>query len=574
MRFAQWLIFEDIKEDFDNCHLKLLSNQADELFERALKTRGFIEENVDFEVIQEVWQYPTSVETISENLSDCNCQALMAKSSIPVNCCSLKCIKDLMVQVRLGGIEERKKDIENLQVLHNKQIEAVEELEKEPENPFLLEDLEDVAKEKIKLLIKLGHIRKKETWIQNFYLDEPKDRAKNIEELDKRTINALEEKNNEVPEEMKIYLNPNANNDFGAFLMKMFVKGDDVDRAGDIFQSFVKRLTSKKIKNGEATWKDFAGLKGTLQDLEDSECDDSSLGSPKSVGKESPILNRLSKFMKANISKSGRSGSEEYVSRKETVTSRTAKQSIINNDLGRTKAKGQINWSKKGSENLGFYRDALNSLFNGEEINVVSREDRLRKEIVEDIFFSKSTNKDLFPIRPPSKDNIILSLESYYDFLKASTISKVTEVPRTGLKSSSEEEDTDAAILSSLRGKSKKDDSIGKTDDPLKQLMGKEEMEVGALGKINQKLKKMLLGSEEEMQQALAFCIKYGLDCRNFDKINVSKDVFRTTTKGDALKGLPVQVVANQLTNMLKKDIPYQKARNLTMDAEAKIRIL
>ena len=109
-----------------------------------------------------------------------------------------------MVQVRLGGIEERKKDIENLQVLHNKQIEAVEELEKEPENPFLLEDLEDVAKEKIKLLIKLGHIRKKETWIQNFYLDEPKDRAKNIEELDKRTINALEEKNNKVPEEMKI----------------------------------------------------------------------------------------------------------------------------------------------------------------------------------------------------------------------------------------------------------------------------------------------------------------------------------------------------------------------------------
>lgn len=569
MRFAEWLIFENIKEDFNNCCFNLLSGQFDEFIEKALKTKGFIEENVDSKIIKEVWQNPID-NVISENLSDCNCRALMAQDRIPINCCSLKCIKDLMIQVRLSGIEQRKKDIKNLESLHDKQMEIESEMNSSDRDIFLIEDLEEIVKEKIKILIKIGHIRKRETFIQNFNIDD----EKSMNELNKRTIQALAEKN-EVPEQMKIYLNPNANKDFGTFLMKMFVKGSDIDRAGEIFQMFVKRLTKKNIKNGEATWGDFAGLKGALEDLENVECDDSILGSPQQIGKESPILNRVSKFMKANIAKSGKSGSEMYVSRKETVSSRTAKEKVINNDLGRTKAKGQLNWSRKGPENFSFYKSALNKLFNNEELTIVSREDNLRKEIIEDIFYNKSTNKDLFPIRPINNENIKLSLENYYEFLKRSTLSKVSEIPRTGPKSSSEEEDTDAAILSSLsKLKSEKGTEVlGKTEDPLKQLIGKEETELGLLNKVKNKLKSMLLKDDEEKEEALAFCIKYGLGCVDPENISITKDVFRIG-KGDKLKGLSVNDVADKLSQILGRDITYQKARFLTINAENKIKSL
>ena len=188
--------------------------------------------------------------------------------------------------------------------------------------------------------------------------------------------------------------------------------------------------------------------------------------------------------------------------------------------------------------------------------------------------YNKSTNKDLFPISPINNENIKLSLENYYEFLKRSTLSKVSKIG-TKSSSSSEEEDTDAAILSSLsKLKSEKGTQVpGKTEDPLKQLIGKEETELGLLNKVKNKLKSMLLKDDEEKEEALAFCIKYGLGCVDPENISITKDVFRIG-KGDKLKGLSVNDVADKLSQILGRDITYQKARFLTINAENKIKSL
>ena len=554
MRFAEWLIFEDIKEDFNKCAINLVEINANSLLKQALETKGFIEENTNSEILSEVWD-SSEISNLSENLENCNCSSLMSKSRVPVDCCSLKCLKDLMIQVRLGGIQQRKKDILDLEKLNDKLMQVELEIQEDPEDDFLKDDLADVAKEQMNLIKKLGYARNKEPFSRNFY---PDDDA-SIEELKKRTAMAMKEKN-EVPEEMEIYLNPSATNDFGNLLTKMFITDElSMERASDIFLNFVKRLTRKKVKNGVATWQDFAGLKGTLEDLEDTACDDSD-GTVQG-SKSGPTLNKLSQFMKSQIYGIKKSPDADQLGgapAKETVRSRTAKQRIINNDLGRSKGKGQTNWSKVGNEDFSFYKSALKALEDGDPdlVKTFNNDDMLRKDIIEDIFYSKSTNKVLFPIKPANDDNLRTSLENYYTFLKGSPIRYAVNI--------GQDKGDEETSKKGIEGMS------GDGSDILQQLADKEDL--GMLDKMKAKLRKMLLSkNEEEMQQALAFCIKYGLNCSNFENPKIAKDVIDPTKKK---AGLPVQAIANELSKMLNKEVDYQKARALVMGAEEKMQSL
>ena len=548
MRFAEWLIFEDIKEDFNKCAINLVEINANSLLKQALETKGFIEENTDSIVLSEVWD--SSETHLSENLVSCDCSSLTSKSRVPVDCCSLKCLKDLMIQVRLGAIQQRKKDILNLEKLNDKYPRP------------------DVAKEQMNLIKKLGYARNKEPFSRNFH---PDDNA-SIEELKKRTAMAMKEKN-EVPEEMEIYLNPSATNNFGDLLTKMFITDKKtMNRASDIFLNFVKRLTRKKVKDGVATWQNFAGLKGTLEDLEDTACDNS--GGTVQGSKSGPTLNKLSQFMKAQIHGINKSPDADQLGGavKETVTSRTAKQRIINNDLGRSKGKGQTNWGKVGNEDFSFYKSALKAHEDGDPdlIKTLNNDDKLRKEIIEDILYSKSTNKFLFPIDPPNDENIRKSLENYYTFLKGSSI-------RYEVEGGEDVSDRSYGKRAGYAGPRKMERSIRKGiegvsgeiplhADILQQLVNKEDL--GMLNKMKAKLRKMLLSkNKEETHQALAFCIKYGLNCSN-ENPKIDKDVIDPTKKK---AGLPIKEIANELSKMLNKKVDYQKARALAMGAEEKI---
>ena len=570
MRFAEWLIFEDIKEDFNKCAINLVEINANSLLKQALETKGFIEENTNSEILSEVWD-SSEISNLSENLENCNCSSLMSKSRVPVDCCSLKCLKDLMIQVRLGGIQQRKKDILDLEKLNDKLMQVELEIQEDPEDDFLKDDLADVAKEQMNLIKKLGYARNKEPFSRNFH---PDDNA-SIEELKKRTAMAMKEKN-EVPEEMEIYLNPSATNNFGDLLTKMFITDKKtMNRASDIFLNFVKRLTRKKVKDGVATWQNFAGLKGTLEDLEDTACDNS--GGTVQGSKSGPTLNKLSQFMKAQIHGINKSPDADQLGGavKETVTSRTAKQRIINNDLGRSKGKGQTNWGKVGNEDFSFYKSALKAHEDGDPdlIKTLNNDDKLRKEIIEDILYSKSTNKFLFPIDPPNDENIRKSLENYYTFLKGSSI-------RYEVEGGEDVSDRSYGKRAGYAGPRKMERSIRKGiegvsgeiplhADILQQLVNKEDL--GMLNKMKAKLRKMLLSkNKEETHQALAFCIKYGLNCSN-ENPKIDKDVIDPTKKK---AGLPVQAIANELSKMLNKEVDYQKARALVMGAEEKMQSL
>lgn len=565
MKFAQWLIFEDIKEDFNKCAINLVEIKANSLLKQALETKGFIEENTNSEILSEVWD-SSEISDLSENLENCNCSSLMSKSRVPVDCCSLKCLKDSMIQVRLGAIQQRKKDILDLEKLNDKLMQVELEIQKDPEDIFLKDDLEEVAKEQKNLIKKLGYASKK--FLQNFYPDGDD----SIEKLKNLTAIAIKEKN-EVPEEMEIYLNKNATNDFGNLLAKMFITDEKtMERASDIFLTFVKRLTKKNVKDG--TWQNFAGLKGTLEDLEDTACDDSD-GTVKG-SKSGPTLNKLSQFMKSQIYGIKKSPEDLGIKNPQKNMlgkkfSRSSKMQVVSHDLGNPFGK-----TGRAKENLTFYKDALKALQDGDpdlidtltsgrtKIPALPKASsaamaRYRREIIEDIFYSRSTNKTLYPLYPPNDQNIRKSLESYYKFMKAGAVKYAVNI--------GQDKGDEEISKKGIEGMS------GGGPDILQQLSDKEEL--GILEKMKDKLRKMLLSkNEEEMQQALAFCIKYGLNCNNFENPKIDKDVIKIDSKGKMEKkpGLKNELVALELSKKLNKKITDQKARSLAMGAEEKIR--
>ncbi len=564
MRFAEWLIFEDIKEDFNKCAINLVEINANSLLKQALETKGFIEENTDSIVLSEVWD--SSETHLSENLENCNCSSLMSKSRVPVDCCSLKCLKDLMIQVRLGAIQQRKKDILNLAKLNDKLMQAELEIQEDPEDIFLKDDLEDVAKEQLNLIKKLGYAKK--AFVDEFYPDD----GASIEGLKKRTAMAMKEKN-EVPEEMEIYLNPSATNDFGNLLTKMFITDEKtMERASDIFLHFVKRLT-KKNKKGE--WQNFAGLKGTLEDLEDTACDDS--GGTVQGSKRGPTLNKLSQFMKAQIYGIKKNPEDLGIKtpQKDMLGkgfSRNSKMDIVSHDLGYPFGRKE----NRTKENLTFYKDALKALQDGNPDLIDTLASgrttipggsssatvaRHRKEIIEDIYYGKSQDQINFPISPPNDENIRKSLENYYKYMKGSSIRYAVNI--------GQDKGDEETSKKGIEGMS------GGGSDVLQQLTDKEDL--GILNKMKAQLRKMLLSkNEKEMHQALAFCIKYGLNCNNFEKIKIDKDVIKVDDKGkmEAKPGLPLQAIANGLSKTLNQEVDYQKARTLVMGAEEKMQSL